>query len=228
MKCAIHPDREAVTSCQHTHEEIVVSTTEKGKKIYEKRPVKDCDYGMCEQCAAVNPKICPTCEKADLEGTLTLVNGRFKFALIGLILTVVITLAVLFVWLFARDNFIVVAATFAVVTAISFVVTQEVISRQFKKTFSIYWIAFFSLVALGLTPILLIYFITIFIITLLNRQKAKLALSAFMVKFNGLTAPEKPAEPAPVPEAPAVEAPVEPSQPETKPVEDAPKNEESK
>lgn len=223
MKCAIHPDREAVTSCQHTHDEIVVSTTEKGKKIYEKRPVKDCDYGMCEQCAAVNPKICPTCEKADLEGTLTLVNGRFKFALIGLILTVVITLAVLFVWLFARNDFIVIAATFAVVTAISFVVTQEVITRQFKKSFSIYWIAFFSLVALALTPILLIYFITIFIITLLNRQKAKLALSAYMVKFDSLTAPEKPAEPTPAPEAPEA-----PAQPEAKPADVAPKSDETK
>lgn len=207
MKCAIHPDREAVTTCQHTHDEIVASTTEKGKTIYEKRPVKDCDLGMCEECVALNPKICPTCEKADLEGTLSLVNGRFKFALIGLILTVVITLAVLFVWLFARNDFIVVAATFAVVTAISFVVTQEVIGRQFKKTFTIYWIAFFSLVALALTPFLLIYFIVIFIITLLKRQKAKLALSAYMVKFAALTAPEKPVEPTPV-EVKPEEAPV--------------------
>lgn len=209
MKCAIHPERDAVATCQHTHEEVVVTTTEKGKKIYEKKQVSDCDLGMCEECAALNAKICPTSEKTDLETSFNGVNARFKFALLGLILTAVITLAVVIVWLFARDDFYVVGGTFAGVTAISFVVTQELLSRQFKKAFNMYWIALFSLIGLALTPFLLIYFIVIFIVFLTKRQQAKQALTTYVTKYNALTNPPAP----PTPEQPVVDAPATPEAP---------------
>lgn len=182
MKCAIHPDREAITTCQHSHDEVVTTLTEKGKKVFEKKAVLDCNYGMCEECAALNAKICPTCLKYDAEHDYEVAHAKFNFSLLGLILTAVVNLAVLFVWLFARDNFIVTAATFAGVTAISFVTAEQLAKRVLKKSFNMYVLAAISLVGLALTPILFIYFIVTFALSISEHGKIKQA--AVIAKAN--------------------------------------------
>ena len=194
MKCAIHPEREAVTTCQHAHEEVVTTLTDKGKKVFEKKAVLDCNYGMCEECAQLNAKICPTCLKFDAEKDFQVAHAKFQFSLLGLVLTSVVLLAVLGVWLFARDNFIATAATFAIVTAVSFVTAEQFASRVFKKTFNIYVLAAVSLLGLALTPILFIYFIVTFALSLSEHGRIKLAASTAKNNFDKLVTPPATAE----------------------------------
>lgn len=189
MKCAIHPDREAVTTCQHAHEEVVTTLTDKGKKVFEKKAVLDCNYGMCEECAQLNAKICPTCLKFDAEKDYQVAHAKFQFALLGLILTSVVLLAVIGVWLFARDNFIATAATFALVTAVSFVTSEQLTSRVLKKTFNIYVLSAVSLIGLALTPILLIYFIVTFALSLSEHGRIKQAAITAKNNFDKFATP---------------------------------------